>query len=251
MGGVVKTTKAKKVVIDHHVSQDDLGAELFKNTEAEATGRLVVEAADALGVQLTPEIAEPAFVALATDTGWFRFASAKAGTLQLAARLIDAGAVPHRIYGNLYETDTHARLQLIGEAFSHTRTELGGRLIYTWLTQADFTTTVALPSDSEDVINMTLAVGGTQVAVIFVEQPTGGFKVSLRSRCEVDCRAIAELFGGGGHKAAAGAFLNEPLELAREKMLEAVRKAMRASRDASGANGSGDAARARSAVDGC
>ena len=68
-----------KVVLDHHVSSDDLGAEFFKNTEAEATGRLVVEAADALGVPLTPEIAAPAFAALATDTGWFRFSSTTAG----------------------------------------------------------------------------------------------------------------------------------------------------------------------------
>ncbi len=91
MDEVVKKSPAIKVVLDHHVSGDDLGAELFKNAEAEATGRLVVEAADQLGVRLTPQIARPAFVALATDTGWFRFASTTADTLRLAARLVEAG----------------------------------------------------------------------------------------------------------------------------------------------------------------
>jgi bifunctional oligoribonuclease and PAP phosphatase NrnA len=226
MSDVIKTTKAIKVVIDHHVSGDDLGAELFKDVEAEATGRLVVEAADQLGVPVTPQIAVPAFAALTTDTGWFRFSSTDADTLRLAARLVEAGAKPDHLYKELYETDSHARLQLIGHALSHTQSELSGRLIYTWLDRADFEACRALPSDSEDIINMTLAVGGTQVAVILVEQPKGGFKISFRSRCDVDCSKIAERFGGGGHKKAAGAFLNEPLDAARAKVLDVVRAAM-------------------------
>jgi bifunctional oligoribonuclease and PAP phosphatase NrnA len=227
MADVVKNTKAMKAVIDHHVSHDDLGAELFKDSDAEATGRLVVDAADQLGVPVGRKIAEPAFVALTTDTGWFRFSSTTAGTLRLAARLVEAGATPDRLYKELYENNSHARLQLIGRALGHTRTELDGRLIYTWLTQNDFQETGALPSDSEDIINETLAVGGTQVAVILVEQPKGGFKISFRSRCHVDCSQVAERFGGGGHKKAAGAFLNDPLDVAREKILDAVRAAMK------------------------
>ncbi len=226
MGNVIKQTKAVKVVIDHHQSGDDLGAELFKDVDAEAAGRLVVEAADQLGVPLTAEIARPAFVALATDTGWFRFSSTTAGTLRLAARLVDAGANPDQLYKELYETDTHGRLRLIGTALAHSQTELGGRLIHTWLDQSDFAACGAVASDSEDIINMTLAVGGTEAAVILVEQRGGGYKVSLRSRCQLDCSAIAEQFGGGGHKKAAGATLNEPLESARQKILDAVRAAM-------------------------
>jgi phosphoesterase RecJ-like protein len=226
MGDVIKNTKAVKLVLDHHVSGDDLGAELFKDTDAEATGRLVVEAADQLGVKLTPEIARAAFVALTTDTGWFRFSSTTAETLRLAGRLVEAGASPDQLYKQLYENDTHARLQLIGLALGHAQTELGGRLIHTWLDQSDFAATGALPSDSEDIINMMLSVGGTEAAVILVEQAAGGFKISLRSRCQVDCSRVAELFGGGGHKKAAGAFLDEPLESARTKILDAVRAAM-------------------------
>jgi phosphoesterase RecJ-like protein len=226
MGDVLRTTDARKIVLDHHVSGDDLGAELFKDTEAEATGRLVIEAADHLGAKVTPEIALAAFVALATDTGWFRFASTSGATLRLAARLVDAGVAPDRLFRQLYENDTLARMRLIGSTMGRVKTELNGRLIYTYIEQADFKAAGAHPADSEDMINMTLSVGGTEVAVIFVEQPAGGFKISFRSRCELDCSLLAEQFGGGGHKKAAGAFIDEPLHAAREKVLDAVRSAM-------------------------
>ena len=226
MGAVIKSTKALKVVIDHHVSGDDLGAELFKDPEAEATGRLVIEAADQLGVPLTASIAQAAFVALTTDTGWFRFSSTTAETLRLAARLVEAGAAPDKFYKDLYENDSHGRLQLIGRALSHAQTDLNGRLIYTWLSQADFTAVGALPSDSEDIINLTLSVGGTEAAVILVEQPAGGYKVSFRSRCDLDCSKVAEQFGGGGHKQAAGASLQGPFAAVQTRVLDAVRAAM-------------------------
>lgn len=226
MADVVRQFQGIKAVIDHHVSGDDLEAVWFKDPDAEATGRLVVEAVDALDVRLTSEMARAAFVALSTDTGWFRFASTTDATLLLAARLVEAGARPDALYKELYETDSHGRLQLIGRALAHSQVEMEGRLIYTWILQDDFKAARALLSDSEDIINMTLSVGGTEMAVILVEQPSGGFKVSLRSRCEVDCSAIAEQFGGGGHKRAAGAFFNESLESARRKVLDAVRAAM-------------------------
>ena len=182
MGDVIRGTTADKAVLDHHVSGDDLGAELFKDTSAEATGRLVVDAADQLGVELTADIARPLFAALATDTGWFRFSSATAKTYRLAARLIDAGAVAARsLQGPLRERNA-GRLQLVGRTMARAKTELDGRLIYTWIEREDFDAVGAVPSDSEDVINMTLSVGGTEFAVILVEQRTGGFKISFRSR---------------------------------------------------------------------
>jgi phosphoesterase RecJ-like protein len=227
MAIVLRATAAKKLVLDHHVSQDDLGAEAFKNTQAEATGRLVLEAAEHLGVKLTPEIATPLFAALATDTGWFRFASTTGDTYRFAGRLVDAGARPSEIYKQLYEQDTLARLQLIGRTLGRTRAELDGRLVHTVVLQDDFTSTGAQPSDTEDVVNMTLTVSGTEVAVILVEQADGKFKVSFRSRSVVDCSKLAEVFGGGGHKAAAGAMVDGPYEAAQRRVLDAVRQAMR------------------------
>ncbi len=226
MGEVIRTTRAVKVVLDHHQSGDDLGAEVFKEPEAAATGALVFEAAQRLGATIAAPAAEALFVALATDTGWFRFASTTAETLLLASRLAEAGAVPHRLYKELYENDTFARLHLLGHAMSRTQTELGGRLIYTWLTQADFAECGAVAADSEDIINYTLLVGGTEVAVILVEQRSGGVKISFRSRSGLDCARLAEQFGGGGHRAAAGALLPGPLDAARVRVLDAARRAM-------------------------
>jgi bifunctional oligoribonuclease and PAP phosphatase NrnA len=226
MGDVIRSTKAIKVIIDHHVSEDDLGAEAFKDVQAEATGRLVVEAVDQLKASISPEIARAAFVAIATDTGWFRFSSTKADTFSLIARLVQAGARPDEIYKHLYENDSLARLRLIGRTLARAHTELAGRLIHTYISQDDFSQTGALPSDSEDIINLTMLVGGTQVAIILVEQPKGGFKVSLRSRCEVNCAALAEKFGGGGHKKAAGLSIDGALDSAQTKVLDAVRAAM-------------------------
>jgi phosphoesterase RecJ-like protein len=146
--------------------------------------------------------------------------------MRLAARLIEAGARPDEIYKHLYENDSLGRLRLIGRSLSQVESELGGRLLHTHLDQEDFRAAGAMPSDSEDIINMLLSVGGTRASAIFVEQPQGGYKISLRSRCELDCSALAERFGGGGHRKAAGAFLNEPLKSVQEKVLGAMREAM-------------------------
>jgi phosphoesterase RecJ-like protein len=228
MAEVVRETKAHKAILDHHVGEDDLGAELFKNSQAEATGRLVVEAAHHLGVKITPEMAMPLFAAIATDTGWFRFGSTSDLTMRYAGDLVEAGAKPAEIYASLYEQDSLARVQLRGRILARTQTELEGRLAHTAALRQDFEETGALPSDTEDVINMTLGIAGTEVAVILVEQQTGGFKLSFRSRTrQVDCNELAKHFGGGGHKAAAGAFTTAPWPEAQTKVLDAVRKAMR------------------------
>jgi len=227
MADVVRASTARKLVVDHHVSEDDLQALAFKDPQVEATGRLVQEAARQLDVALTPQIAVPLFAAIATDTGWFRFSSARAATYRAAAELIDAGARPDGIFAQLYERDTIGRVRLRGLILSRVQAEREGRLVHSYVLKDDFALSGARPSDTEDVINMTLAIEGTQVAVMTIEQPQGGCKISLRSRCELDCSRIAEQFGGGGHKAAAGAFLHEPPEAAAAQVLEAVRAAMR------------------------
>jgi bifunctional oligoribonuclease and PAP phosphatase NrnA len=228
MSDFIRAFPGKKIVVDHHVSEDDIGAEPFKNVAAEATGRLVVEAAGALGVRLTSEMATPLFAAIATDTGWFRFSSASAGTYRIAEKLIDAGADPAKIYNELYEQDTLGRMKLRGVILERIETELDGRLAHTYVLKEDFDRVNALPSDTEDAVNSALAIGGTQVAVILVEQQTGGFKVSFRSRTpSVDCSRLAEKFGGGGHKAAAGAFVKGSLAEAQPVVLDAVRTAMK------------------------
>ena len=183
-------------------------------------------AAEHLGVQLTPTIAKPLFCAMATDTGWFRFPSATEVTYRTAAKLIAAGASPAELYGDLYERETVGRVRLRGFVLSRIEVELDGRLAHTYILTDDFEKTGAHPSDTEDLINKALEIEGTKFAVIMIEQPTGGFKMSFRSRCGVACNEVASEFGGGGHKAAAGAFLKGSFETVREQVLCHVRKCL-------------------------
>ncbi len=226
MADVVRVTRAKKIIVDHHLGEDDLGAELFKDPTAEATGRLVVDAAERLGVPLTLEIATPLFAAIATDTGWYRYGNLTGNSYRIAGKLVDAGVQPAALYTKLYEQDTVERVRLRGVILSRTQVELDGRLAHTYVRVSDFEQTGAKPSDTEDVINLTLGIADTEAAVILVEQLSGGFKLSFRSRCELDCSDVAQEFSGGGHKAAAGAFINETFEQAQRRVLDAVKLRM-------------------------
>jgi phosphoesterase RecJ-like protein len=140
--------------------------------------------------------------------------------------MVDAGASPPAIYRELFEQDTLARLHLVGRTLSSARASHEGRVITSIVRLADIKETAATPHDTEDLINLTLAVKGTQVAAILIEQPDGRIKVSFRSRSSVDCSALAGRFGGGGHKAAAGAILPGPFEAAYERVTTAVDEAV-------------------------
>ena len=233
MGDVFRAASCDKIVVDHHVGEDDLGATMYKDYQAEATGHLVVQAADALNVSLTRSLAVPLFAAIATDTGWFRFGSVTPETYRVIARLVDVGVVPSEVYADLSERDTLGRLRLRGLILSRTKSELDGALMHTYVEKEDFAAMGAEPSDTEDAINLTLAVENTKAAVIFVGQLRGGFKLSFRSRCEMDCNEIAQLFGGGGHKAAAGAFQEGTLKEVQERVLPVVIEKLQAALDLS------------------
>ncbi len=226
MAEVIRSTKAIKVVIDHHVSEDDMGAVTYKDTTAEATGRLVLEAIEALGVTVTPAIAVPLFAAIATDTGWFRFNSVSEETFQAIARLVAAGAKPAALFAELFEQNSLARLLLQGRILSNVQSDLGGRLLYTAITQVDLREAGAEATDTEDVINRLLSVKGAEVALLFLELGPQETKVSLRSRSSLDVNQIAGQFGGGGHKAAAGVRFKGPLDAAVVAVLAATRRAM-------------------------
>lgn len=225
MGDVAKSMRDKVVVIDHHVSEDDLSDMWFKDTSAEATARIVYEIGLRLRVPLTERIATPLYAGLSTDTGGFRFPSVSGESFRVAARLVDAGASPPAIYRELFEQDTLARLHLVGRTIAGATTAHDGRVIYSQVRQADIKEVGALPADTEDLVNLTLTVKGTEVAAILIEQPDGRIKTSFRSRGPVDCSALAGTFGGGGHRAAAGAILDGPFEVAHGRVVAAVDQA--------------------------
>ncbi len=97
MGEVLRGFPGVKLCIDHHVGEDDLGTEFFKDTSAEATGHLVAKIAKHMGVTMTKQMATALYAAIATDTGWFRFSSTTPDTYRVIAELVEAGAVPSQI----------------------------------------------------------------------------------------------------------------------------------------------------------
>lgn len=226
MADWVRAFPGPRVVIDHHVSQDDLGAVYLKDTSAEATGTLVVRAAYALKAEITPEMAAGLLTAIAMDTGWFRHPNTHPSTLRTTAELVEAGAPIDEIYRLLFERNTLGRLRMMGEALSGLRMDLGGRIAYTAVSRDDFERTGAIPPDTEDLVDFTVSIRGVEVGLLFIEQMRGGIKLSIRSRTGLDCARLASTFGGGGHKAAAGATLPDPLTEAVPRVLQTVRSAL-------------------------
>ena len=225
-GTWMKSSKTKKVVIDHHITQDDLGATALVDTSSEASGRLVYEAVQALAQPLSPWAASSLFAAVATDTGWFRHKNTTPATFALAEKLQAAGADPNFLYDAIYEQNTAPRLNLLGLVLQRIRVIENGQVAYSEVHRDDYARTGAIPQDTEDAVGYTRSISGVEVGLLFLEQPAGGVKVSFRSRSKVDVAKIAASFGGGGHRLASGATLHTSLADAEARVLDAVRQAL-------------------------
>lgn len=221
-GEYMRSRPVGKAVIDHHRTQDDLGGLRFVDTSAEAAGRLIYEAINALGVSVDAEMAHPMFMALATDTGWFRHANTTPKTYALAEELMAAGARPQEIYGEIYEQISLPRMRLTGVALQRMTSEADGKIVHSEVRMSDYPETGAVPADTEDLISYARSITGAEIAMIFIEQADGGTKISFRGKEPHDVSKLAERFGGGGHKLAAGATVAMSLPVARETILKAA-----------------------------
>jgi phosphoesterase RecJ-like protein len=222
-GPFLKQLAVPKAVVDHHRTQDDLGAERFVDTSAEATGRLAYELIRALGAPISPRAAHLMFMALALDTGWFRHPNTTAETFRLAEELVRLGADPPPLYEQLFEEAPLPRVKLVGRALERLAVRAGGKIAFTEVYLSDYAACGAVPGDTEDLINYPRSIAGVEIALIFIEQPEGGTKVSFRSR-RADVSKLAEQFGGGGHKLASGARVDGELPAARERVLAEAAK---------------------------
>ena len=225
-GPFLRTLAVPKAVLDHHRTQDDLGAERYVDVTAEATGRLTHDLIRALGAPISRAAAHHLFMALALDTGWFRHANTTAATFALAGELMTLGANPTPLYEQLYECAPVSRLHLVGRALERLQVRAGGAIAYTEVYLSDYAETGAVPGDTEDLINYPRSVDGVEIALLFIEQPEGSTKVSFRSR-RVDVSKLAEAFDGGGHRLAAGARTDGSLGEVRERVLRAAEEALR------------------------
>ena len=176
--------------------------------DASSTAEVVRDLLRELDVPSTPEIALPLYVGLVTDTGRFQYTNTTPKALRLAAELVEAGADVHRIFQGVYESVQFAKLKLLARALERAQVYEGGRIVVSYLLRTDFSEVGAAEPYSEGIIDYLRAVEGAEVAVLIREPPADEEptrRISLRASVdEIDVSAIARLFGGGGHRQAAG-----------------------------------------------
>jgi phosphoesterase RecJ-like protein len=214
--------------IDHHHDNTRFGDVNLVVSDASSTGEVLRDVFAELGVALTPEIAEPLYIALVTDTGRFQYSNTTPKSLRLAAELIEAGADFHDIFQQVYESVDIAKLKLLARVLERAKVLEGGRIVVSHLLREDFREVGASEPYSEGLIDYLREVEGAELAV-FVREQMGpdahGHKGSLRASIdELDVSAIARRFGGGGHRQAAGFSsddsLDEIIEIVRTGFLE-------------------------------
>jgi phosphoesterase RecJ-like protein len=227
--------RARLVIdIDHHHDNSRFGDLNLIVADASSTGEVLRDVFDELGVELTPEIAEPLYIALVTDTGRFQYTNTTPKSLRLAAELVEAGADVHAVFQQVYESVEFAKLKLLARALERARVLEGGLIVVSFLVRTDFAEVGAAEPYSEGIIDYLRAVEGAELAALIREPPRddAARRVSLRASIdELDVSAIARAFGGGGHRQAAGfsseASIDEITELIRQGFV-AQRAAARA-----------------------
>ncbi len=222
-GDVLRKSEIPVLVIDHHATADHLGTIELVDPEAAATGLLVAEYIRHNQWPLSARTAEALFVATATDTGWFQFSSANSRVYSDCAVLIDAGANPHEIYEKLYQDFSLAKFKLTMAMLDTLELHYDNQFAVQHLSPKDFERTGARYEETENLINECHRIGSVKASVLLVELPDGRIRGSLRSKSDLDVSRIARKFGGGGHKKAAGTFLEGPMEKARQTIIEEFR----------------------------
>ena len=210
--------------VDHHHDNTRFGDHNLIVADASSTGEVLRDVFAEVGVELTPELAEPLYIALVTDTGRFQYANTTPKALRLAAELVEAGADIHAVFQEVYESVEFAKLKLLARALDRAEVLEGGRIVVSHLVRADFVDAGASEPYSEGIIDYLRAVEGAELAVLIREQLSRGaaaYKGSLRSSIdELDVSAIARRFGGGGHRQAAGFSTDLPLKETVEQIRE-------------------------------
>ena len=210
------------VNIDHHPGNTGYGSAQWFDGSASACGELVFEIIDELGVPLSPEMATQLFVAIVTDTGSFRYPGVSPRTFTICARLLEAGADPVSTARRLFDSHTLGRLRLQGAVLQTLEIDGSGRLAILTLDDRTLVASGGTAEETDGLINLPLGVKAIQAAVFFKEAEDGHWRVSLRSKGEIDVGRVARGFGGGGHQNASGCTLAGDLASVRARVLEQV-----------------------------
>jgi bifunctional oligoribonuclease and PAP phosphatase NrnA len=207
--------------IDHHASGRNFAHINWIDSSVMATAELVYRFARRACVPVDRDIATCLYTALMTDTGSFMFAGTNEHTFTVARELVLAGADPAVCARHIYFGHSTAKMQLLGAALSNLHRD--GPLAWISVTQEQMQRFDAREEDCEGLVNYALSISDVQVAIFFRELPDSRYRVSLRSKGEVNVSTVAEHFGGGGHKCASGCSLDGPLQIAVSRVVERLR----------------------------
>jgi phosphoesterase RecJ-like protein len=217
--GLHETLKGLPLVnIDHHLGNQHYGQVNWVDTAAPALGEMIHRLAQALKIGLDEETATCLYLTLVTDTGGFRFANATADAFEAAATLVREGAKPETVSQWLHESRPEASLRLLGAMLETLELHDGGRVATATLSEEMFARTGAALGDTEGLIDYPRSIAGVQAVALFRQVAGDRWKVSLRSRGDVDVEQLARRQGGGGHKNAAGFTVDGELGAMRQQV---------------------------------
>ena len=229
LGTVAKFIEQRRIFIniDHHESNTRYADINWIAARAPSTGELIYRLLDCTNWAITPEIADCLFTAVSTDTGSFQYPTTRPATYYVGGKLVERGADLAKVCNEVYQSYPLSRVRLMQHMFNKFRLAHNDQIAYFWLKKADYARTGAGRDDSEGLIDHIRAIESVCVACLFEEIEPELTRISLRSNTEkVDVNDIAERFGGGGHKAAAGARIaGKPLSVQRQ-VLNAIKKAL-------------------------
>jgi phosphoesterase RecJ-like protein len=208
------------VVIDHHETEEAFGDIQWIVPEASATGMMVFYLIKELGISITREMAINLYSAIAIDTGTFRYGNTTPEAFKIAADLVEAGASPAYISNRLYETWSKERFALFSMTLN--TLEIRGAVAITYVTQEMYQKTGTGPGDTESFPSFPRIIKDVKVSAFFRELGVNSWKVSLRSKGDINVALIASQLGGGGHKNAAGFVIKSDLGSAKEALLKTL-----------------------------
>ena len=229
LGKVKDCIAARKffINIDHHASNTRYADLNWVSSREPSTGELIYRLLRAARWPITKPIADCLFTAVSTDTGSFQYPSTTPATFHVASHLVESGADLGKISQEVYESYPLARVQLLRHVYNKFRLIHDARTAWFWLKKRDYARTGAQPDDSEGLIDHVRAIQGVVVACLFEEMDSGHTRISLRSKSDaVNVNEIAAQFGGGGHRAAAGARIAGPASSVQRRVIAAIKKSL-------------------------
>jgi len=212
--------------IDHHQGNTYYGALNWVDLSAAACGEMVFDVIEALGVPLTIEIATHIYLAILTDTGSFHYSNITPKTFDICRRTTEAGVNAAAMARRVFDQNSFGKLKLIGALLAQMDLLDGGRLAVMYLNDEILNSTSTTYNDTEGLINLPLTAREIRAVVFFKLGADGDIHISMRSKYDVDVRAVAARHGGGGHKNAAGFKLKGPLTAVRDGVIEELERAI-------------------------